>query len=59
MAEMKQPDAKKHQNISFAKSIVRMIGYACLVLAVPTTLMQVAVIVLIASEIIGVMEELV
>ena len=56
---MKQPDAKKHQNISFAKSIVRMIGYACLVLAVPTTLMQVAVIVLIASEIIGVMEELV
>ena len=48
------PDAKKHQIISFVKSGVRILGYSFLIINLP-----VAVGVLIFSEIIGIIEELV
>jgi len=48
------PDAKKHQIISFIKSGIRIIGYGF----IPFNLV-IATIVLIFSEIIGVVEELV
>tara|TARA_R110001592_G_scaffold340523_1_gene628724 strand:- start:765 stop:920 length:156 start_codon:yes stop_codon:yes gene_type:complete len=51
---MKQPDAKKHQLVSFSKSIVRIIGYCF----IPFNL-EIAAIVLIFSELIGIIEELV
>jgi len=51
---MKHPDPKKHQQISFIKSAVRIIGYGLLMINIPT-----AAIVLIASEAIGIIEELV
>jgi len=53
---MKQqlPDARKHQQISFIKSGIRILGYGFLVINVPT-----AVILLILSEIVGIIEELV
>ena len=51
---MKQPDAKKHQVISFIKSGIRISGYGFLVINLPT-----AVILLILSEIVGIIEELV
>lgn len=51
---MKHPDPKKHQLVSFVKSVVRIIGYAIL----PFDL-GAAMIVLILSESIGVIEELV
>ena len=51
---MKYPDAKKHQIVSFIKSGIRIIGYAFL----PFSL-TIATIVLIFSEIIGIIEELV
>jgi hypothetical protein len=51
---MKHPDPKKHQQISFAKSIVRIIGYAFL----PFN-MTMAMVWLIGSEAIGILEELV
>tara|TARA_R110000772_G_scaffold162944_1_gene274107 strand:+ start:1098 stop:1310 length:213 start_codon:yes stop_codon:yes gene_type:complete len=52
--DMKQPDAKKHQTVSFIKSAIRIVGY-CFIpfsLGIATTL-------LIFSEIIGILEELV
>ena len=52
--KMEYPDAKKHQFISFVKSTIRIIGYGLLVVNVPT-----AVGVLILSEAVGVIEELV
>ena len=52
--KQKLPDAYLHQKISFAKSAIRIIGYAFL----PINL-EVATIVLILSEIIGIIEELV
>ena len=52
--KQKLPDAEMHQKISFAKSAIRIIGYAFL----PFSL-EVATIVLILSEIIGIVEELV
>ena len=48
------PDAKKHQIISFTKSTIRIIGYGLLVVNVPA-----AVGVLILSEAVGIIEELV
>jgi hypothetical protein len=51
---MKQPDPKKHQFVSFAKSFVRLTGYFALL-----TNIQVGVAILVASELIGVYEELV
>ena len=51
---MKQPDAKKHQTISFIKSWIRIIGY----LFIPFSLVT-ATLILVVSEIIGIIEELV
>jgi hypothetical protein len=48
------PDAKLHQIISFIKSGVRILGYGALWFSLDT-----AVILLIFSEIIGIVEELV
>tara|TARA_R100001244_G_scaffold64185_1_gene53180 strand:- start:679 stop:864 length:186 start_codon:yes stop_codon:yes gene_type:complete len=48
------PDPKSHMFMSFAKSGVRIIGYGLLVYSVP-----IAVGVLILSEVIGIIEELV
>ena len=51
---MEQPDAKKHQVVSFIKSAIRIGGYCFL----PFNL-EIAAIVLILSEIVGIVEELV
>jgi hypothetical protein len=48
------PDAHKHQVISFIKSGVRILGYGLLIVKLP-----IAVGVLIFSEVIGIVEELV
>ena len=48
------PDQKKHQIVSFIKSGVRIFGYGLLLYSVP-----IAVGVLILSEAIGIIEELV
>jgi len=48
------PDAYKHQVISFIKSGVRILGYGLLIVNLP-----IAVGVLIFSEVIGIIEELV
>jgi hypothetical protein len=51
---MEHPNPKKHQRISFIKSALRIIGYLAL-LVDPIT----AVIFLVSSEILGILEELV
>ena len=51
---MKYPDAKKHQLISFIKSGIRLLGYVLIPFNIP-----IAVGVLVASEIICIIEELV
>jgi len=51
---MQHPDPKRHQQISFAKSAVRLLGYALLLYSLPL-----AAGVLIFSEVIGIIEELV
>ena len=48
------PDAKKHQIISFIKSTIRIVGYGLL----PFNLVA-SVILLILSEMVGIIEELV
>lgn len=48
------PDARKHQIISFIKSGIRILGYGLLIIN-----LEVAVGVLIFSEAIGIIEELV
>ena len=48
------PDAHKHQMVSFIKSGIRILGYGLLVVNLP-----IAVGVLIFSEVIGIIEELV
>ncbi len=48
------PDARKHQLISFIKSGIRILGYGALWIS-----LDIAVILLILSEIVGVKEELV
>lgn len=50
----KHPDPNLHQMISFIKSSVRILGYLCLLVNIP-----IAVITLVISEAIGVIEELV
>jgi hypothetical protein len=51
---MKYPDAKLHQTISFIKSGIRILGYVFLLFNLP-----IAVLLLILSEGIGILEELV
>ncbi len=51
---MEQPDAKKHQQISFIKSGIRIIGYVF----IPLSLVW-ATIFLVISEVVGIYEELV
>lgn len=41
-----------HQSISFIKSAIRIVGYGCLTLSIPL-----AALVLIVSEVIGILEE--
>ena len=48
------PDAKKHQQISFIKSAIRIVGY----ILIPVDLIS-AMLVLILSEVVGIFEELV
>ena len=50
----KQPDPKNHQQISFIKSAIRITGYALLPFDLTT-----ACIILILSELVGILEELV
>jgi len=50
----KIPDPKKHQQISFIKSGIRLLGYGALWFS-----LDIAVILLILSEIVGIGEELV
>ncbi len=54
MSKQDLPDAYWHQRISFIKSAIRLAGYGLLLYSVP-----IAVGVLILSEIIGIVEELV
>lgn len=56
MSNKKQelPDAYLHQKISFIKSAIRIVGY----LLIPFTLVG-ATVVLVASELVGIVEELV
>lgn len=51
---MEHPDAKKHQIVSFLKSTVRILGYGFIPFDLAT-----ATIILILSEIVGIIEELV
>ena len=48
------PDARKHQQISFIKSGIRILGY----IFIPFNI-DVAVTLLIVSEVVGIVEELV
>lgn len=52
------PDPKKHLYVSLAKSVVRIMGYA-LLLGIPSDWATAAAIILVASELIGIAEELV
>ena len=54
MKEMKYPNPKAHQTISFIKSIIRVTGYLLVIVNLPL-----AAVVLIASELLGILEELV
>jgi hypothetical protein len=51
---MKYPDANKHFWASMTKSVIRIAGYCLIPFAI-----ELAVSVLVASEVIGVLEELV
>jgi len=51
---MNHPNAKRHLQISLFKSIIRIVGYILLVVDI-----EIAVSVLVASEVIGIIEELV
>ena len=51
---MKYPNAKRHLQISLFKSVIRIVGYIPLVVDI-----EIAVAVLVASEGIGIIEELV
>ena len=51
---MKQPDPKLHQQISFIKSAIRIVGY----ILIPVDLVS-AALVLVLSEVVGIYEELV
>jgi hypothetical protein len=54
MKKQELPDARKHQIISFVKSGIRILGYGALLFNLET-----AVKLLILSEIVGIIEELV
>lgn len=54
MKKQELPDARKHQQISFIKSGIRILGYGVLWYS-----LEIAVILLILSEVIGIIEELV
>ena len=49
---MKQPDAKKHQAVSFIKSAIRILGYIVIPFDLP-----IAALILVFSEIVGIFEE--
>ena len=51
---MKQPDPKLHQQVSFLKSAVRIVGYILLPFNITA-----AMLALVLSEVIGIFEELV
>lgn len=51
---MKHPDPKLHQQISFLKSAVRITGYVALPFGI-----SLAAVILVISELIGIVEELV
>jgi hypothetical protein len=51
---MKHPDPKQHQLVSFLKSAVRLTGYGALLYSI-----GLGVVILIISEVIGILEELV
>jgi len=51
---MQHPDAKKHQTVSFIKSGIRILGYCF----IPFNLV-ITTILLILSEVVGIIEELV
>lgn len=51
---MEHPDAKKHQVVSFVKSGIRILGYMFLPFNI-----DVAVTLLVVSEAVGILEELV
>jgi|TARA_R110000868_G_scaffold294284_3_gene554908 hypothetical protein len=51
---MNHPNAKRHLQISLFKSVIRIVGYILLVVDI-----EIAVAVLVASEVIGIIEELV
>ena len=51
---MKYPDPKLHQTISFIKSAIRILGY----ILIPINLLS-AALALILSEVLGIVEELV
>ena len=52
--KVKYPDAKKHQIVSFVKSGIRILGY----MFIPFNI-SVAVTLLVVSEVVGILEELV
>ncbi len=52
------PDAKKHLYVSLAKSGLRIVGYI-FICAIPTAAAHVAGALLILSEVLGIVEELV
>tara|TARA_R110000803_G_scaffold72569_1_gene136266 strand:- start:733 stop:951 length:219 start_codon:yes stop_codon:yes gene_type:complete len=52
--KQKQPDAKKHQTVSFIKSAIRIVGYVVIPFSLP-----VAALILVISEAVGIVEELV
>jgi len=52
--KQKHPDPKKHQVVSFIKSAIRLIGYGL----IPVNL-HLAAAVLVVSELVGILEELV
>jgi hypothetical protein len=54
MKKQELPDARKHQQISFIKSGIRILGYGALWFS-----LDIAVILLILSEVVGIKEELV
>ena len=51
---MKQPDAKLHQRVSFIKSAIRIVGY----ILIPFSLTS-AALALVLSVVVGIIEELV
>ena len=53
--QVEHPDARKHKVISFAKSGMRMVGFACLVLGN----LPAAGLILIIAEVAGIVEEMV